>query len=474
MLLLITSAILLILAFPNFNLSYLAFIGFVPLFFALQNKTPLKAFLISYICGFLFYLGTLYWLYHVSVIGLIVLCLYLALYFGIFGYLFSRFTIHDSRFTIFVAPLLWALLEYAQSNLFTGFGWTSLGYSQYENLPIIQIADFSSVYGVSFVIMLVNVTVWKLISLVAEVRGQKSEVRSQRSEVRGQKKLSSVLCPLSSVALILFFVYGYGFFRLQEERQAVDSIKVSVIQGNIPQEKKWDSGETEYILERYTRLTKMAALDEPDLIVWPETSFPGFLISDRGMTARILALAKETRTPLLLGANTEKGLKSFNSAVLISGQGEILDKYDKIHLVPFGEYVPFSDRFPFLRTMVFGELGEFTAGKDFKVFDLGPKFAALICFEDVFPELARRFVKNGAELLIVITNDAWYGKSGASYQHAACSVFRAIENRVPVIRCANTGYSCFIDSMGRIYDSVEKLGTHLFITAHKTSNIRLQ
>ena len=472
MLLSIASAILLIFAFPNFNLSYLAFIGFVPLFFALQNKTPLKAFLISYICGFLFYLGVLYWLYHVTVFGLILLCLYLALYFGIFGFIFIRFTNHacppkstrgwrKSRFTIFLVPLIWAILEYIQSNLFSGFGWALLGYSQYKNLPIIQIADFSSVYGVSFVIMLVNVTVWLLVKAFV----------SNKQQATSNKAIHLVPCLLSLVAILS--VYAYGYFRLNQERATKASVKVSVIQGNIPQDLKWDLDATEYILERYTGLTRMAALGEPDLIVWPETSFPGFLVSDRRMTARILALAKETRTPLLLGANTGEGLESFNSAVLISGQGEILDKYDKIHLVPFGEYVPFSDRFPFLRTMVFGELGEFTAGKDFKVFDLGPKFATLICFEDIFPELARGFVKNGAEFLIVITNDAWYGKSGAPYQHAACSVFRAIENRVPVIRCANTGYSCFINSRGRIYDSVEKLGTHLFITGYKTSKIPL-
>ncbi len=444
MLFLIASAILLILAFPNFNLSYLVFIGLVPLFFALQNKTPLKAFLISYICGFLFYLGTLYWLYRVSVIGLIALCLYLALYFGIFGFIFRRIT-------IVLMPLIWALLEYAQSNLFTGFGWTSLGYSQYKNLLLIQIADFSSVYGVSFVIMLVNVAVYKAFK------------KSFREIV--------VTC------VILAIIIGYGAARLNEGGAEKD-VAVSVIQGNIPQEKKWDSSETEYILERYTRLTKMAALDEPDLIVWPETSFPGFLISDRRMTARILALAKETRTPLLLGANTGKGLESFNSAVLISGQGKILDKYDKIHLVPFGEYIPLSARFPILHNLIFGELGEFSAGNEFKVFELKGralvKFAALICFEDIFPELARRFVRDGAEFLIVITNDAWYGKSGAAYQHAACSVFRAIETRVPVVRCANTGYSCFINSRGRIYDSVERHGTHLFITGYKTSKIRVQ
>jgi apolipoprotein N-acyltransferase len=177
----------------------------------------------------------------------------------------------------------------------------------------------------------------------------------------------------------------------------------------------------------------------------------------------------------------------FNSAVLISPEGEVVDRYDKIHLVPFGEYVPFSNKFPILHNLVLGELGEFTPGNEFKIFELfkakprtdvrglalNSRFGVLICFEDIFSELARRFVKNGAQFIVVITNDAWYGRSGAAYQHAACSVFRAIENRVPIVRCANTGYSCFIDSRGRIYDSVEKDDVHLFITGHKTSNINL-
>ena len=166
----ILSGLALILSFPNFNLNYLVFIGFVPLFFALENKSPQKAFLISYICGFVFYLGTLCWLYHVTVIGLIILCLYLAVYFGIFGIVINRFG-------ILAAPIAWVILEYLQANIpIMGFGWTLLGYSQYKNLPLIQIADFSGVYGVSFVIMLVNVTAWTIIRERLSVIGYRLSV----------------------------------------------------------------------------------------------------------------------------------------------------------------------------------------------------------------------------------------------------------------------------------------------------------
>ena len=299
-------------------------------------------------------------------------------------------------------------------------------------------------------------------------------------------------------SLVLIAGYTYGFFRLNE-RHGSNSIKISVIQGNIPQELKWDPAAQDMIIEKYTALTKMASLDIPGLIVWPETSFPGFFEIDEEITNKVLNLAKDIKIPILIGANTERPSSFplpegervrvrgyFNSAAFISSQGKFIDKYDKIHLVPFGEYVPFSNKFPALHKLVLGEIGEFTPGKDFKTFNLKPRttnderrmtndetrFGVLICFEDIFPELSRKFVKSGAKFLIVITNDAWYGKSGAAYQHTANSVFRAIENRTPIVRCANTGYSCFIDSRGRIYDSVEEKGSHLFVTGYKTSEVK--
>ncbi|MDP2938516.1 MAG: apolipoprotein N-acyltransferase [Candidatus Omnitrophota bacterium] len=460
----VLSGLFLILSFPNFNLSYLAFIGFIPLFFAVENKSPQKAFLIFFITGFIFYLGTLYWLYHVTVIGLIILCLYLALYFGLFG----LFTLHITHYTLhkhivfrlFFISLAWVILEYIQANIpIMGFGWALLGYSQYKNLLLIQIADFSGVYGVSFVVMMVNVGIY--MSLRVRL-GRRSNLR------------------LAITILVLIATCAYGFFRLNE-RQGTSSLRVSVIQGNISQELKWDPDAQDMIIEKYISLTKMSALDNPDLMVWPETSFPGFFETDKEMTDEVLNLAKEIKIPILLGANTEKYDKYFNSAVLISSEGKIAGKYDKTHLVPFGEYVPFSNKFPALHKLVLGELGEFTPGKEFRAFSFQPsafstsvKFSVLICFEDIFPEISRKFVQNGAKFLVVVTNDAWYGKSGAPYQHAACSVFRAIENRIPIVRCANTGYSCFIDSRGRIYGSVGEKKSLLFVTGYKTSYIKIE
>jgi len=432
----IVSPLLLIFSFPNFNLSFLAYIGFIPLFLAIENKSLKKIFFISCAAGFIFYLGGLYWLYHVTVIGMIIACLYLAVYFGIFG-------IAISRFGILSAPVVWVILEYIQANVSVmGFGWLSLGYSQYKNLPLIQIADFSGVYGVSFMIMMVNVAIYRIF----------------------KKSFREIIIAV----LVLIAAFGYGMMRINERGYGND-VKISVIQGNIAQELKWDPQAQDMIIEKYTALTKMAALESADLIVWPETSFPGFFEIDEDMTEKVLALAKEIKTPLLIGVNTEKDGRYFNSAALISSEGSMTDRYDKIHLVPFGEYVPLSNKFPALHKLILGELGEFTPGKNFKIFKFKADFGVLICFEDIFPEISRKFVDGGAKFLVVITNDAWYGKSGAAFQHAANSVFRAIENRVPVVRCANTGISCFIDSKGRIYDSVSEKNSLLFVTGYKTS-----
>ena len=464
------SALLLILSFPNFNLYYLGFIAFIPLFIAVEGRPPKKAFLISYLCGFLFYLGVLYWLYHVTIIGLVVLCAYLALYIGVLGTIFSVLNLRFSVSRIWLVPFIWILLEYIQAHLFTGFGWCLIGYSQYKNLPLIQIADFSGVYGVSFVMMMVNVTLYMVLQTI-----------KRRIIYYRKNALSVISCSVVAI-LILIATYSYGFFKLSK-KDGMNSITVSVIQGNIPQEIKWDIDARDIILDRYKTLTREASIDRdrPDLIIWPETSFPDYFEIDNKKARDVINLATEIEIPILLGANTRANEKSFNSAILISRKGEILDRYDKIHLVPFGEYVPFSKRVPVLHNLILGELGEFTPGVEFKIFKLQTyrfkhttNFAVLICFEDIFPEIAKRFVKEGAQFLVVITNDAWYGNSPAAYQHAACSVFRAIENRVPVVRCANTGYSCFIDSKGRIYDAVEENKTHLFVTGYKNAEIKIR
>jgi apolipoprotein N-acyltransferase len=208
---------------------------------------------------------------------------------------------------------------------------------------------------------------------------------------------------------------------------------------------------------------------------------PGFLETQKELRDRIAALAKETGSYILVGTQTEKvpeGVRYYNSAVLVSNTGEMAQRYDKVHLVPFGEYVPFGNSYlSFIKKRY--DMGEdYSPGKDYTIFEIPTqkrgrvKFAVLICFEDVFPEISRIFARRGAEFLVVITNDAWYMDTGAPYQHTQSSVFRAVENRLNVVRAANTGQSCFIDRNGRITQSVQDTsGKRIFTDGFATANI---
>ena len=249
----------------------------------------------------------------------------------------------------------------------------------------------------------------------------------------------------------------------------VETIRIASVQGNIPQEGKWDPKNKDAIINVYEGLSRFVPAEgKPDLIVWPEAAFPGYFNLD-SERVRILRLVKELEVPILLGSPHLENKIPYNSAYLVDHESPVVERYDKIRLVAFGEYVPWR--------FLFGPLGlerfayslgvsDFEAGKDVKVFSLKGerRFSVLICFEDTFPFLARRSAEKGAEFLVVITNDAWFGKSAAPYQHLQASVFRAIENGIPVIRSANTGVSAFIDREGKVVDRVkDQHGNDIFI-----------
>lgn len=532
------SAVLLILSFPTPNLWILAWVGLVPLLLAIRNKTPKKAFLLSYLTGIIFFSGILYWLCYVTVTGFVFLVFYLGLYFGLFG-VFSNL-IFSGRLPVLIKTLiiscLWVSLEFIRSNLFTGFGWALLGYSQWLNHSIIQIAEITGAYGISFLIVMVNV-------VIAEGFGDSAHLkmffqgplngRCPRASVRQDRPSKLGTATTFAITLVtLGLVILYGFWKIQLPLQG-RQIKISVIQGNIPQEKKWDEGFRPQIFARYSRLTRLAALQKPDLIVWPETSVPGYLEEEPFFVRELSDLTKQTGTPLLVGAprlhratenlllqpspqrgeGTSRGIPSpllgegatksspsppwgegegegefepatllnqerhYNSAILFSESGQIIGYYDKLRLVPFGEYLPewFPAPLSLLLPPQASLIANFSAGFEPTIFNLPEgKFGVLICFEDTFPELMRNFVKNGAEFMLNITNDAWFGKSSAPYQHAQASVFRAVENRIPIIRCANTGLSVFIDTSGRILARVsDQKGRDIFITGYQTKDVVL-
>ncbi|MFH1776548.1 MAG: apolipoprotein N-acyltransferase [Candidatus Omnitrophota bacterium] len=467
------------------HLSMLAWVGFVPLFFCLKNMTLKQSFCWAYFSGIIFFTTIIYWLRHVTIPGVIILVLYLAFYFGLFGMFIyfwhqsaaaHRSKIGNANFAFkkrcreetqtfykkknfFFLPCAWIVLEFLRSLLSYWFGWGLLGYSQYENLAFIQSADTFGVWGVSFLVMLGNVFLFKVIIFF------KQQIKHTFNEIIG----------FTIIILIFISVYGYGIFRLKEKKDYLP-FRVSVIQGNIPQEEKWDERFKELIMQRYKNLTLNAKRDAPELIIWPETSLPGYWGTDSDVSLYMKDLVSITGTPLLFGTPqvmaANGAVRYFNSAILLGRDAKMINYYNKLHLVPFGEYIPFEKLFGFIRKFVY--ISDFSPGEEFTIFNLGGrKFAVLICFEDVLPNLVRRFVRPGTHFLVNITNDAWFKKSRQPYQHLQASVFRAVENRRPVIRSANTGISAFIDNKGRITDKVSKDSQDTFIEGDKTEEINI-
>ncbi len=454
----VLSGLLFVLSFPRFEYDFLAWIAFIPLLFAIQNKASSRRFLWGWITGVVYFTGTLSWVtismhhygslpWSVSYLLMLLLVAYLACYVGLFA---LGCGCYSGSALILWAPVLWTALEYARGHLLSGFPWVSLGYSQYRRLALIQIADFASVYGVGFMIVLVNVALFRLL-------------RAWRS-ITAWKECAAVL-------LIVALAWAYGVGRLSQPAATPHTLSVAVVQGNIAQDQKWSQDFRNATIETYKRLSLHVVREaRPDLIVWPESAIPFFFESDPQAQSDLLNLARAGASHLLFGSpafertipDTAQGttpsaglpdsgeqVHLFNSAYLLSPRGHIT-RYDKIHLVPFGEYVPFASLLFFVDKMVEG-IGDFRPGREAVVADVqGETVGTAICFEVIFPELVRRFVAGGATLMTTITNDAWFGDSAAPDQHFSMVIFRAIENRVPFARAANTGISGFIDAEGRI------------------------
>ena len=457
-LLAVLSSTLLILAFPKTDWWFLSWVALVPLFYALEQRSARACFVLSFVTGVVFFSGTLYWFIYVTKLGASLLVLYCSFYFGVFG---------SAYFYIRQKPLLtkaaflscfWVMLEFARANLMSGFGWASLGHSQYKNLIFLQAADVTGVFGISFLIVLANVAVKEWMELLI------------------RKKKDGQLFKLTlAAAVIMLLAGGYGIYRL---RQKMDGpmVSVAVIQGNIPQELKWHEPLWPDIMEKYKVLTRQAALDKPELIIWPETSFPGYLGEHDDFFDQLRGFVAQGGIPLLLGSVVKEGDKYYNSAILISGKGEIEERHDKLHLVPFGEYIPFRRFFPFLSQIV--PIADFSNGSKFNLFPVpanpGRHLAVLICFEDSVGYLSRTFVREGAQLLVNLTNDAWFGDTKAAFMHLQTSVFRSVENRRELIRSTNTGVSCFIDAKGRIKRCVQdENGKQTFVLGHTKEEVAL-
>lgn len=446
------SGFLLILIFPWYDVEWLAWVALVPLLTATRRACLRTAFWGGWFAGCVGYLGILRWVPHtminyggvpmaVSYGILSLLVLYVGLYVGVFATGWAWGLRVWPRGVWLVMPALWVALEWVRAHALSGFPWASLGYSQYLHGPLIQVAELTSVYGVSFALVLGNVLIAQLLHTL------------RRRHWRG------IGLPGVLAAVCLVVIWGWGWWRLHQLTDATpavsDGLGVALIQGNIEQDLKWDRAAREEIFSIYRTLTSEAAVDPMvDLIVWPEAATPFLFANERDFRTRLLGLAREIERPLLFGSPSyaRQGGEDvmYNSAFLVGAEATVLGRYDKIHLVPFGEYIPWRRFLFFLDKLVEG-IGDFRSGEAYTVMTLPQgRFAVLICFEVIFPDLVRHFVRQGAQFLVNITNDAWFGYSPASYQHLSMVVFRAVENRLPIVRAANTGISAIIEPTGRL------------------------
>lgn len=457
----LATGLLITASFPRTGAFWLAWVALVPLLSALRDLSPGRSFAAGFIAGWVHFLTLGYWLIPTlmtyggvplvpSLLFYLGLGACLAVYFGLFGLSMSWLRAGLPADMI-AAPFIWVGLEFLRTRLFSGLPWGVLGYSQFERHCLIQVADVTGVYGVSFVIVLVNAAVTVLVLWLAKGRWRNAPVQNRAPAIL-------VLCGI----LVMGTTVGYGRWRLKSIDTALADAPertVAVIQGNIDQGQKWDNAFRMSVVEKHLAMARTAAEANPDLIVMPETAMPFYFFYEKGLTQMVLQAARETGAFLLVGAPAFEtipgGILSYNSAFLINPGGEVLDRYDKTHLVPFGEYVPFGKYLPFIDKLVAG-VGDFTPGTMGRVLSMNEcRLGVQICYEIIFPAICRKMVENGADIIINITNDAWYGRTSSPYQHFSMTVLRAVENRRSLIRAANTGISGFIDPAGRIRASTD-------------------
>lgn len=475
------SGFLLVLAFPTYDQWWLSWVALVPLLISLYGKSPKYGFLLSFVCGLLFFPGVFSWILEVPSYKLVhhaILGLYLGSYFGVFGLAFSSIAQRCGLTTVlFAAPFIWVSLEYIRSSIpLLALPWALLGHSQHENLLFIQLSSFTGAYGVSFMIVLVNATVAAIV-LTSIHRLNNHKPASFKTPSR-RRTISIMVATLALVGLALLYgkeTLSDPFF---EER-----VRVSVVQGNIEQSKKWDRKNANFIMETLANLSREASEDRPELIVWPEAATPGFILKTPSLMKQMRSLIKETKTYYLIGsseypkfAKSPLETRKFgNTAVFFSPEGKVLGQYLKIHLVPFAEYIPYDDIISWPDFIVpKGKRSFQIQGEEFTLFEFHRiKFGVAICWETLFPGLIRQFVKKGASFMININNEAWFGETAFPYQFLAINVFRAVENRISIVRAGNTGISCFIDPLGRITRRFQVNNKDIFVQGYLTQKVPL-
>jgi len=447
----ILSGILLWSAFPPWEISEAAWFGLVPLVLAVRGAGSRRSWQLGLVTGLAFWLPGIWWISHVTLLGWIVLSAYCSIYLSVFAWFVNMWLRKwgaarwgRNVLLMLAGTAAWVSTEYARSVLCTGFPWNTLGISQYGIATVRQLAEWGGVYAVSAVLVVFNFGI------------ATTFFRYRESTIRLGRSAHPELC---IGLLVMAMAVAMGMRTLMARDGTLTTpAHIGVVQTDIPQIDKWTADTIPLIYERLETLTReLGQREHLDLIIWPETALPDEVLhSDRSY-----ALVQElvvNQVPILVGTmdsfarESDERIFHLNSSMLFHTTGRITYRYDKQHLVMWGEYVPFEEALPFLWALTPND-ASFTPGEKSVVFELAMpaiEFSTLICFEDALPYLSRRAVANGARLLINQTNDAWFERSAASRQHMTHCVFRCIENRVPAVRCANTGISCFIDANGNV------------------------
>jgi apolipoprotein N-acyltransferase len=439
--------------FPKANLSFLAWVCLAPLLIACYREARSgRAFLLGLAAGVVFFFGACYWIIEVlknygglswvgAFLSFLLLVVYRSLFYAVFSLAFSKVSLRFPTSCFYLSPFLWVASEYVRAHLLTGFPWCLLGYAVVDYQNLAQLATLTGVYGLSFLIALVNSVIAALI------------LNPGKASVRRLVVTSLALC-------------GFAMFHAWTREEASEGRqKVRLVQTNIDLEQKWDLESKLTLLDELSRLSlrgsgerPLPAADDPEITIWPETPAPFYFNQDPIFRRRMERLAGSLSGYLLFGfvdlRTTQEGQdprEPYNSVALLSPKGGVIAQYDKMHLVPFGEYVPFGSLFSFVEK-ISTEAGNFKAGNRLVVATLsqGHKLSAFICYEAIFPELIRRFASNGAEVFVNVTNDGWFGNSSAPFQHLNMARLRAIENHRYLLRAANNGISAVIDPYGRI------------------------
>lgn len=438
----VLSGVLYALSIPQPSFSYLAWIALVPLFFALEHKRP---WLPGLCAGLIAATARTYWISEtlqlygnlplsVAIPTNALLIVYMALYTGLFTWLCSRLDFKQRLFAPYAAAV-WTLLEWVQSWMISGFPWQLIGYSQWPNLPILQWASIAGIYGLGFLIVLFNGAL-----------AQALRFRTIRRYLLGP-------------SMLLLAILAWGSARLERlDGAQAPSVQIGIVQGNIPQDRKWKVNRLAWTTAHYAELTEQLAQQAPDLIIFPETALP-FYFNDplyRPYRQRMEQLAQTTGIPLLVGSlEGEVGRRSapiYNRAFMLDQEGVQTETADKVHLVPFGEYLPLPELFQYLEGLT-AESGQFAHGHAHRTLAIpgqSTRVGPFICYESIFPEITRELTLQGADFLVNTTNDAWFGHTAAPYQHFAMSIIRAVETGRSVVRAANTGISGVIKPSGRV------------------------